>query len=100
MPRRGSVEDIELFCSNFFFISFTLARAALWRPLPWPEPGPAVVVVGVPVTDRILVPSVPENLSSTGLEAERYIDLVPVRLPGAEGGFVEDALLFDRDAGG
>lgn len=79
-------------------MSFTLARAALWRPVP--GPGPAVVVVGVPVADRILVPSVPENLSSTGLEAERYIGLLPVRLPGVVGGFDEDALLFDRDAGG
>jgi hypothetical protein len=55
----------------------------------------------MPVADRILVPSLPENLlSSTGLEAERYIGLLPVRLPVVAGSFDEDALLFDLEARG
>lgn len=53
------------------------------------------------VADRNLDPSLPENLlSSTGLEAERYIGLLPMRLPGVVESFDEDALLFDLDAKG
>lgn len=87
--RRGSGEGCVPFCSNFFFMSFTLARAA--------EAGRVLPVL---VADRILVPSLPANLSSTGLEAERYIGLVPTRVPGPAAGLDEAALLFDRDAGG
>lgn len=87
--RRGSGEGCGPFCSNFFFMSFTLARTV--------EAGR---VVPVPVADRILGPSLPANLSSTGLEAERNMGLVPTRVPDPAGGLDEAALLFDRDAGG
>lgn len=87
--RRGSGEGCGPFCSNFFFMSFTLARAV--------EAGR---VLPVPVADRILGPSPGANRSSTGLEAERNMGLVPARVPGAAGGLDGAALLFDRDAGG
>ena len=87
--RRGSGEGCVPFCSNFFFISLTLARAV--------EAGRALPV---PVADRILGPSPPTNLSSTGLEAERYIGLVPARVPVPAAGLDEAALPFARDAGG
>lgn len=89
MVRRVSGDGCGPFCSNFFFMSFTLARAV--------EAGR---VLPVPVADRILGPSPAANLSSTGLEAERYIGLVPTRVPDPAGGLDEAALLFDREAGG
>lgn len=91
--RRGSGEGWVPFCSNFFFMSFTLALTVVaGRPLPLPVP--------VPVADRILVPSLAANLSSTGFEAERNMGLVPTRVPGPAGGLDEAALLFDREDGG
>lgn len=80
--RLASVGDWLPFCSNFFFISFTLARTA---------PGTAL-----PVADRILVPSLPVDLSSTGLEADRYMGLWAVRLPGGAGSLELVPLLVAR----
>lgn len=54
----------------------------------------------LPVAERNLVPSLfSANLSSTGLEAERWEGLAAVRLPGTIGGFEEVALLAERTGG-
>lgn len=55
--RLASVADWPAFCSNFFFMSLTVALAAAG--------------VALPVAARVLVASVFVSLSSTGLEAER-----------------------------
>lgn len=66
------------FCSNFFFMSLTLARAVGGTALPVTDRNR--VVGSLPVPAGVLV-----NLSSTGLEAERWGVLVAVRL-AARGG--------------
>lgn len=83
--RLGSVADWPAFCSNFFFMSLTVALAAAG--------------VALPVAVRILVPSLFASLSSTGLEAERKGGLVWMRLAGPVGGLEEVALLVDLDGG-
>lgn len=83
---RGSEDDCGTFCSNFFFISFTLARLAAGIPLL--------------VADRALAPSEPTSLSSTGLDAERCTGLGTTRLPGTPGSFEPIPLPFALVVGG
>lgn len=86
--RRGSPAGWEPVCSNFFFMSLTLARAAAGTALP--------------VAERSRVPSVGVGscLSSTGLEAERCMGLVGARVPGAVGSLEGFPLLVDVDREG
>lgn len=68
-------------------MSLTVARAAAGTALP--------------VADRSRVPSAPVRmcLSSTGLEAERWVGRVAVREPGAVGSLEGFPLLVDREGG-
>lgn len=82
---RGSIGDWPAFCSNLFFISLTV-----------------LLVVGgaaLPVTERIRDPWASVNLSSTGLEAERWAGLAAMRVPDTVGRLEEVALLVERVGG-
>lgn len=87
--RRGSTGGgWPAFCSNLFFMSLTV------------PPLVAAIGTALPVAECNLVPSLlSANLSSTGLEAERWEGLAAVRLPGTIGGFEEVALLAERTGG-
>lgn len=77
--RLGSAEEGGVpSCSNFFFMSLTLARAVVGTALPVADRN--LAVLSLPAPEGLLV-----NLSSTGLETERWGVLVAARVPGGGG---------------